>query len=193
MAPSVRRAPTSSVSEIASQYSSTATRTCASCRRRRRSRETASSADRAAVHHSFVIRCYRSRQQRWSRGLDTRGPGHSRGTLGGRVAAAHAAIPCGAGERLDRRFQLPTRCPRSHQRCAARSRARARVCRRVNGRRSVVATCCARCSPSSAVSVCSRSQRTRRSRGRCSSSPRSRSRRSAHCGRGPVRCRSSAR
>ena len=155
MAPSVRRAGPVRFLRVVAEFCFTSARR-ASCRRRTRSREMHSRL-RLAVHHSLVIRCYRFRQQRWSRGLDTRGPGHSRCTLGGRVVAAHAAIPCGAGERLDRRFQLPTRCPRSHQRCVASRKARDRECRRVNARRSVVAMCCARCSPSSAASVCSRS------------------------------------
>src|SRR4029077_1782122 len=55
-----------------------------------------------AVHHFVVIRCYRFQQQRWSRGLDARGLGHTRCIVGGGAASPSAAFPLSACERLDR-------------------------------------------------------------------------------------------
>ena len=120
MAPPVRRFRSDSVSETSLHlaFRDVESHACGLVERvvgASRSRETAI-VRRSTTRSSSVVTV--RRQQRWSRGLDTRGPGHSRCTLGGRVVAAHAAIPCGAGERLDRRFQLPTRCPRPHERRA---------------------------------------------------------------------------
>ena len=74
------------------------------------------------VHHSNVTRCYRFREQRWSRGFDAGGFAGSRSFVGGGALAAAAALAFDAVGvfRLDRRVQLQARRVEPDQRRRAR-------------------------------------------------------------------------